>query len=92
MNANQAREIALVHVGRIEAAAGLPFVLLDGSTREFPFGWLFFYDSKRHQETQDIEDAIAGNAPFVVTRADGKIHTLGTAMPVAHYLREFEGY
>lgn len=61
----------------------------DQETIERSFGWVFSYDSKRHDETRDIRDAIAGNAPIVVTKADGRIHVTGTADPVEHYLEKF---
>jgi len=64
-------------------------VLLENRTLERAFGWVFFYDSKRHAETGSIRDAIAGNAPIVVTK-DGQVHKTGTAHPVEYYLRKFE--
>jgi hypothetical protein len=54
-----------------EAGAGFELVLLDESTMERDFGWVFFYDSKSHAETGEIGYAVAGNAPIVVTRAEG---------------------
>jgi hypothetical protein len=60
------------------------------NTIERAFGWVFFYDSKRHVETGDFRDALAGNAPIVVTKSDGQVHVTGTAFPIEHYLKKFE--
>lgn len=85
----EARDLALAHVKSFEAEAGLELVLLDGITMEENFGWVFFYDSKRCVQTGNPLDRLAGNAPIVVTRADGALHETGTALPLEHYLRRF---
>ena len=86
MTKHQAEQIALEFLKAKALEAGCDLALLDSSTMERNFGWVFFYDSKRHLETGDFRDALAGNAPFVVTRADGRVHETGTAQPLEHYL------
>ena len=56
---------------------------------EHDFGWVYFYDGSRHVETGDVRDAVAGNAPLIVDRKDGKLYITGTAHPIEHYLHEF---
>lgn len=87
---DDARRIALDFVKASERESGYELVLLDRCTIEREFGWVFFYDSKRHVETGSFRDALAGNAPIVVTRADGQVHETGTALPLEQYLRKFE--
>jgi hypothetical protein len=65
------------------------FVILDERTLELPYGWVFFYDWRRHVETGAFEDSLAGNAPVLVTR-DGAVHETGTAYPLDRYLANFE--
>jgi hypothetical protein len=89
MMKDDARRIALDYVKEMERGAGCELVLLDSCTIERSFGWVFFYNSKRHVETGDITAALAGNAPIVVTKADGRIHVTGTAHPLEHYLSAF---
>jgi Immunity protein 35 len=89
MTKNEAQQIARAHVKAMGQTAGIELVMFDQHTIEREFGWVFFYDSKRHIETGNISDAIAGNAPLIVTK-DGHVHSTGTAHPVEHYLREFE--
>ena len=92
MNKSDARNAALSFIKAREQEAGCGFVLLDEMTQEQPFGWVFFYDSSRHVETGDVRDAVAGNAPVVVTRSDGRVHETGSGHPLDHYLKEFDSY
>ena len=66
------------------------FVVVDKFTREFPWGWVFFYNSRQFTETQDPLDALGGNAPFIVNRTTGEVRVTGTAHPIEHYIREYE--
>lgn len=87
---DEARQIALAHVKAMEREAQLELVILDAHTIERSYGWVFFYDSQRHVQSGDFRDSIAGNAPILITKADGKIHETGTAMPIEHYLKKFD--
>ena len=53
-------------------------------------GWLVCYDSRPHHETGDFRYAIAGNAPYLVSRKDGAMFVTGTAPPFAERVREAE--
>ncbi len=55
---------------------------------EYPVGWLFFYDSRQHQESGSLLDALAGNAPILVDRDTGQACPTGTARPVGEYVAE----
>jgi hypothetical protein len=66
------------------------WVILERHTIERHWGWVFFYDSRRHQETGDIRFAVAGNAPYFVRRTDGALFVAGTAFPVERYIEDFE--
>lgn len=56
---------------------------------EHEFGWVFFYDGSNHVQTGNLSDALVGNAPLIVDKADGKLYITGTARPIEHYLDEF---
>lgn len=47
---------------------------------ERELGWLVYYDSGRHQKTKNVRDALAGNAPFLVSKEDGTVFETCTAM------------
>ncbi len=61
------------------------------STREESFGWLFFYNTSAFLEKGNSIDMLAGNAPFLVSKNNGSVVTLGTARPIDDYLRELDG-
>jgi len=86
---SEAEQVAREYLRTKEGDSGGDLVLLVEETIERNFGWVFFYDSKRHIETGDIRHALAGNAPIVVTKTDGRIHETGTAYPLEHYLQEY---
>jgi len=91
MTKSEAEHVAREYVKAREGDAGCELVLMDQQTLERPFGWVFFYDAKRHLETGDFRHALAGNAPIVIMKADGRIHETGTAFPLEHYLKEYGG-
>jgi hypothetical protein len=64
--------------------------VLDSATIERPYGWVFFYGWRPDlPQSRDPAQALAGNAPMLVTRA-GAVHVMGTAHPVEYYLSNFE--
>ena len=69
---------------------GDDLIVLDETTIEKAWGWVFFYTSKLWHETGEIEHAVAGNAPLIVERESGRILTTGTAHPVKHYIENYE--
>jgi Immunity protein 35 len=52
-------------------------VIVNVSAR--PYGWVFFWESKRFLETNKTRDRLAGNAPILVDRIDGEVRVTGTA-------------
>ena len=92
MTGTEAKRLAAKYLEAVGRRSGLDLAILDEATIERAFGWVFFYDSKRHQETGEFSDAIAGNAPLVITKVDGCLHETGTAFPVEHYLKLFDRY
>jgi hypothetical protein len=72
--------------------------VLDGSrgglyvitrAEEYPVGWVFFYDSRQHQESGSLLHALAGNAAILVDRDTGQACPTGTARPVGEYVAEY---
>ena len=83
----QARRIAAEEIGEGRTTGeGVTMVIVDEATTEIPEGWIFFYDSREHIETGDFSFCIAGNAPLVVCREDGRVLHTGTAEPLEIYL------
>jgi hypothetical protein len=65
-------------------------VIVDESTIEREWGWVFFYTSDRYLKTRDVRYALAGNAPYIVNRHTGAVRVTGTARPIEHYIAEYE--
>lgn len=57
---------------------------------EHELGWLVFFDSRPHHETGDLQFAIAGNAPYLVSRRDGTMFPTGTGAAFEERVREAE--
>ncbi|MDA8021082.1 MAG: YrhB family protein [Thermoanaerobaculia bacterium] len=71
---------------------GIALAVLEDSTREYSFGWVFFYQSKAYMQTGELSDLLAGNAPIIVDRRDGSLVTTGTALPLETYLDRYLEY
>ena len=68
----------------------IDLVIVDESTIEKEWGWIFFYNSERYLTTGEISHALAGNAPYIVNRHTGEMRSTGTAYPIEHYIAEYE--
>jgi len=59
-------------------------------TIERPFGWVLFWGSALYAKTGDVRYALAGNAPFIVNRQSGGLVLTSTALPVTHFIQQYE--
>lgn len=85
-----ALDLARSYVKQKAAECGIDLQLVEAEILEKSFGWVFFYQSKRFLETGDYSERLAGNAPFIIDRRDGGLHTMGTAKPLEDYLAGYE--
>jgi hypothetical protein len=94
LNREQARALVVAELARPPeyryASDPTDLVVIDESTIERDWGWVFFYTSARYLETRDFRDAIAGNTPYLVNRHTGEVRVIGTAQPVEIYIDEYE--
>jgi hypothetical protein len=67
-----------------------PFVVVDADTIERPFGWVFFYNSKKFLETGAFSHRLAGNGPVIVNKHDGTIEFFGTFKSPTELIHEYE--
>ena len=86
----QAKEIVIEELAGLERESGTRLVLLEEQTRTESFGWVFFYNSAEFVRSGDVRHALAGNAPLIVDRADGRIESAGSAVSVDDYIVEYE--
>ncbi|QDS99444.1 hypothetical protein HG15A2_27670 [Adhaeretor mobilis] len=85
--ARRAVEAYLESLGSVEISGEL--AILDEHTLEVACGWVFFYQSKRFLQTNEIGDALAGNAPILVDSRDDSMHITGTARRVDYYVQNY---
>jgi hypothetical protein len=85
-----ARELVVLHIERIGKQITGGLVVLDEHTVTKPYGWVFFYTSRRWHETRDIKYGIAGNGPVVVLAETGELVPLGTHLEPEELVEEFE--
>ncbi|MEM7232866.1 MAG: hypothetical protein AAF517_11850 [Planctomycetota bacterium] len=82
ISSEEAYAIAVEYVRAIELKS-VELTVYWNSTQEDTFGWVFFWGPA------DPTTMVAGNAPFIVQRTDGKVISTGTARPIEHYLRRY---
>jgi hypothetical protein len=86
MTESEAREIAITYLDSATQGSGVEVAIIDSATIEKSYAWIFFFESTRYLESGNFSDRLAGNAPVVVAKADGRIHQTGTARPLQYYL------
>ncbi len=65
-------------------------IIIDSATIDKKEFWVFFYTSKLWYETNDMNYAIAGNAPIIVNKITGQLRVTGTAYGIEKYIKEYE--
>jgi len=97
----EARKIAAGYLARHLApdAVGIDpdtLAINEKATIEKPYGWVFFWTTKRELEAVeagreiDLGNVLLGNAPFLVERGAGEICQFGTARSVEWFLDRYE--
>jgi hypothetical protein len=66
MTREQADQIAITKVKRLEDVFWAPLAVMWGSTVETKSGWVYFYNSKVYVDTNNDDFALLGNGPVVV--------------------------
>jgi len=82
----EARRLVQQH---LDGDRGDPSWLVLTGEQEFAEGWVFYYDSRRHQATRALVDSVGGNSPIIVNRETGELKSTGTARPTEEYLAEY---
>jgi|TARA_Y100000588_G_scaffold366001_1_gene431238 hypothetical protein len=83
----EAQRIALDYIQQQDCDVEL--VLIEDETLTEEFGWVFFYNTRKFQETGDFRDMVGGNAPIIVDNISGKITETGTTHDIEYYIEEY---
>jgi len=90
MNEEHARQRAVEYLNQLVPDFAERCAIVDDSTADEGWCWVFFWNSRRFLETGSLDDALSGNAPVVVVKATGSVRVTGTAFPLADYLAEIQ--
>ncbi len=65
-------------------------VVFDQATIDKPYGWIFFYNSKKFADTGILHYEICGNGPVIVNKHEGTVLAFGSSIPVEFIIEEYE--
>ncbi len=85
-----AAEIALAAANKSYSQADDVLVAVSEATIHKSYGWVFFFDSKRHRESNDPDHELAGCSPILVLAQNGATVLLGTSRPAEELLKKWE--
>jgi Immunity protein 35 len=85
----EAVEIVLKKLEQMSSSAD-PFVVIEKSTLEKSFGWIFFYNSKKFVETGESRYRLAGNGPVIVNKQNGLVEFFGTSKRLQEIVEDYE--
>jgi hypothetical protein len=88
-NKQEAQSLAEQHLSKMRISPPTELAILGENTIETDFGWVFFWNSKKYVETNEVRYALAGNAPLIVDRRDGSIHETSTAEPIEEMIERY---
>lgn len=63
--------------------------ILHDHTKEYDFGWVFFYNSVKYIEPGDYRESLLGNAPLIINKESKEIIVTGTADDVSYYVNNY---
>jgi hypothetical protein len=66
------------------------FAIVDAETIEKPFGWVFFYNSKKFLDGGRYSDRLAGNGPVIVNAHNGTVEFFGSGRSPLEIVQEYE--
>jgi hypothetical protein len=88
MDAAVAQESAVAMLREIEDPAS-PLVLSpDSDPRDFPWCWVFAFNSARYFETRQFSDAVV-SGPIVVVKDSSDVWVAPSAPPVEQWLNQY---
>jgi len=84
----EAKKIAEGHLAKMVGSSEA-ILIVDDSTIETDFGWIFIWNSRRYLESGDFRDALLGNVPLIVDRANGSVHETCTFLSIGEIIDRY---
>ena len=90
MNREEARSAVVEQLHRRGVGGADGIAIIESETIQKPYGWIFFYNSRRYVESGELIYALVGQGPVVVLANTGEIIELGSAYPSDVAIKELE--
>ncbi|WP_052055775.1 YrhB domain-containing protein [Myxosarcina sp. GI1] len=92
MDRRAAKQIARNYLNSQARDKDYEAVILDENTLERDRLYVFFYQSRKYLETNDINYSLVGNAPILIEKETGRVVVTGTARDIKYYLENYDKY
>jgi Immunity protein 35 len=73
-----------------KSSEAVQYVVEEEATIEKPWGWIFFYQSKKYLETGIFMHRLAGNGPVFVNKETGEMNFFGGVPSLDVILADYE--
>jgi hypothetical protein len=91
MNKQEAQRLVEAELEKTrDECSHIDCAVLESETIERPWGWVFFYESKKFIEAGNFREMLGGNSPIMVNRNTGELTFTGTAYDMEHYIKDYE--
>jgi hypothetical protein len=90
MNSDEARAAVIDQLQRRGVGGADGISIIESQTIEKPYGWIFFYNSRRYVESGELVYALVGQGPVVVVADTREIIELGSAYPSEVAIKQLE--
>lgn len=90
MNRDDARAAVVDQLQRRGVGGPDGISIIESQTVQKPYGWVFFYNSRRYLESGELVYALVGQGPVVVVADTGEIIELGSAYPSEVAIKQLE--
>jgi Immunity protein 35 len=85
----EGKQLALDELHKIEKISNIELALLESKTREFEYGWVFFYQAKEFILTGNMDSLVGGNAPIIVDKYYKTVYITGTGNDISFYIQKY---
>ena len=90
VNHDDARAAVIHQLCRRSVGGPEGIAIIDSETVEKPYGWIFFYNSRRYVESGELVYALVGQGPVVVVAETGEVIELGSAYAADVAIKQLE--
>lgn len=86
----EAKQLAEIELNKRSFSNDDTLIILDEQTIEKEYAWIFFYRSKKYEETQDKRFLVGGNGPIFISKTNGQIASFRTGLSIDEMIDQYE--